>query len=291
MKKGKLTIKQTEKINHNISYPDRIKNIQTFGYGLEVHLTEHCNLNCKGCSHFSPLADEEFMKIEVFERDIARMSQLFGRNEIMRITLLGGEPLLHPQVNDFMKTVVKYFPNMPLQLVTNGLLLPKMSQSFWETCRTTGTHIRISRYPIKLDFPALEKKAQEEGVGVIVHPRENFRIFRRDVYDLSGMQNERFSHSACELFGYCCQLNNGRFYPCTISAYFHHLNRFFKLGISISDNNFIDIHKAKSKDEFYKLITAPVPCCKHCNLNAREFDVKWERSKQNLDEWTHTIAS
>ena len=25
---------------------------------IEIHLTDHCNLNCIGCSHYSPLAPE-----------------------------------------------------------------------------------------------------------------------------------------------------------------------------------------------------------------------------------------
>ena len=253
---------------------------------FEVHLTEHCNLNCKGCSHFSPLADEEFLEIEAFEKDMARMAQLFGKNDIRMISLLGGEPLLHPQVNDFLRLTVKYFPNMRLQLVTNGLLLSNRSKSFWETCRATGAFIRISHYPIPLDYQALEKKAITEGVELYIEPKQAPKNFHKDVYDRLGLQDERLSHSHCEIFGDCCQLKKGKFYPCTNSANIHHFNRFFNLGISLSAGNYIDIYKAQSKDEFIQLITSPIPCCRYCNLNAQELNVKWERSKRNLEEWT-----
>lgn len=26
---------------------------------IEIHIVEHCNLHCKGCTHFSPLAQKE----------------------------------------------------------------------------------------------------------------------------------------------------------------------------------------------------------------------------------------
>lgn len=26
------------------------------GYHIEMHVVDHCNLNCFGCNHFSPLA-------------------------------------------------------------------------------------------------------------------------------------------------------------------------------------------------------------------------------------------
>ena len=266
-------------------YQNKLEAIRTSGFRFEIHLTEHCNLNCKGCSHFSPLADEEFLEIGAFEKDMARMAQLFDRNDIQMITLLGGEPLLHPQVNDFMRIVVKYFPYMPLQLVTNGLLLLNKSKSFWETCRATGTFIRVSHYPISLDFSAFKEKAMIEGVNLFIEPEEAPKNFHKDVYDLSGLADDQLSHAACEIFGSCCQLNNGKFFPCNNAANFHHLNRFFNLGISESAENYIDIYKAQSKDEFIKLITSPIPCCKYCNMNAQELEIKWGRSKRSLDEW------
>ena len=286
MKKDRLSIKQTEKINHNISYLNRIKDIQTFGYGLEVHLTEHCNLNCKGCSHFSPLAEKEFMKVEVFEKDMARMAQLFDEYDIRIIRLLGGEPLLHPQVNEFIEISFNIFSNIHRVLVTNGLLLMNMPESFWKTCRETHTSIHLSRYPVPLDFDAIERYVFAKGVKLVIYPEKRAKKFRKEIYDLNGSQDESLSHWDCGLFGYCCQLNNGRFYPCSISAYFHHFNRFFNLGIPLSAQNYIDIYNAKSKKDFFQLITSPIPCCSYCNMGAKTFNVKWEYSKKQINEWT-----
>jgi len=46
------------------------------------------------------LAEEEFADIKVFEKDFARLSKLLNA-KVDRIGLMGGEPLLHPQINDF----------------------------------------------------------------------------------------------------------------------------------------------------------------------------------------------
>ena len=40
---------------------------------FEIHLAEHCNLNCKCCNNFSPLANEEYLNYDIFLRDIQRM--------------------------------------------------------------------------------------------------------------------------------------------------------------------------------------------------------------------------
>ena len=59
---------------------------------LEIHLTNHCNLNCACCCHFAPIAEQYFMPVDVFKCDIERLRFLSGGN-IRRIRLMGGEPL------------------------------------------------------------------------------------------------------------------------------------------------------------------------------------------------------
>lgn len=73
-----------------------------YDFHFEFHLAEHCNLNCIGCTHFSPLAEPEFLEVEDFRNDIERLSYLTGGNARF-INLLGGEPLLHPEINSFLR--------------------------------------------------------------------------------------------------------------------------------------------------------------------------------------------
>jgi molybdenum cofactor biosynthesis enzyme MoaA len=44
---------------------------------LEFHLTDHCNLNCKGCSHFCSIANENYLSMESFLKDMKRLSEIF----------------------------------------------------------------------------------------------------------------------------------------------------------------------------------------------------------------------
>ena len=37
------------------------------GYELEIHVVDHCNLNCAGCNHFTPLAKPFFIEVKDFE--------------------------------------------------------------------------------------------------------------------------------------------------------------------------------------------------------------------------------
>jgi MoaA/NifB/PqqE/SkfB family radical SAM enzyme len=74
---------------------------------VEMHVVDHCNLNCKGCSHFSPIADELFTDIGEFTRDLQQLRRLVSNIEVIR--LMGGEPLLHPNITDFIRSTKFFF--------------------------------------------------------------------------------------------------------------------------------------------------------------------------------------
>jgi hypothetical protein len=35
------------------------------GFELEIHIVDHCNLNCAGCNHFTALAKEYYIEKEL----------------------------------------------------------------------------------------------------------------------------------------------------------------------------------------------------------------------------------
>ena len=90
---------------------------------LELHLTDHCNLNCRGCSHYCPLAPRQYADLSRYQSDMHRIRQLF-RN-IHTIRLMGGEPLLHPDPASFVIATRAVFPQARIRFVTNGILLPQ----------------------------------------------------------------------------------------------------------------------------------------------------------------------
>ena len=112
---------------------------------LEHHIVDHCNLNCAGCSHFSPLAEPWFEDFEDFKRDFTELSKVA---DVGMIRLMGGEPLLHPDVNKFLILTRQLFPNSGIQLVTNGVLLKKRKEEILETCNNANITICISNYGI-----------------------------------------------------------------------------------------------------------------------------------------------
>lgn len=107
---------------------------------IEYDIVGHCNLNCKGCSHFSNIQKEkQFVELEVFERDIKRLANLFS--EIKRIKILGGEPLLHPDFDKFIVSARKILPKARIDIVTNGILVDKINEEVWDVIRKNNAKL------------------------------------------------------------------------------------------------------------------------------------------------------
>ena len=135
------------------------------GLHITTHLVEHCNLNCKGCDMYAPVSQKEYANVLEFSRDIARLSTIFS-DLVDRISLAGGEPLLHPQLLCFMYVARKYFPNSKIQIVTNGILLLKQNKTFWKLCHELNIIIAPTKYPIQVDYDAIESIAKTYGVTI-----------------------------------------------------------------------------------------------------------------------------
>lgn len=252
---------------------------------FEVPLADHCNLNCAGCSHFSPLASPSFMGLEEFTRDFERMAELFEGN-IRQIRLMGGEPLLNHDINKYLAVARKCFPQTELIIVTNGLLLPQMDESFWETCRENQIVIAPTKYPIDFDYDAAEELAKAHGVKFqCFSDRETTKVFDKYALDPQGLQNCERNYRICSIPNPCPYLRNGRLYLCPIPPTVHYMNEAFGTNFEESPQDSIDIYQARSAEEILEFLARPIPFCRYCKRDANE-TIPWGQSKRELSEWT-----
>ncbi len=80
-----------------------------------IELTRRCNMRCRSCYNIN--RDYE----KTYEQIIQEINILLSHRKVQTITLLGGEPTLHPQI----VTVLKYIKERRIycQILTNGLRL------------------------------------------------------------------------------------------------------------------------------------------------------------------------
>ena len=259
----------------------RWKELRTMPLRLEFVLSDYCNLNCRGCTHYSPLAPRGFEPLDMLERNMAHLSSVCGA-EVKSAYLIGGEPLLYPGIAQAMRLLRKYFPSQDLYVFTNGIALPKMDNDFWEAAADCDIIIAITRYPIRFDYDAVMKICQSRKVRTEVFgDRSQPDSFFKFGLDPEKRQNPHISHYKCYNRG-CVSVIGERVYPCSISACVGHLNRVFGTRFTHEKGDWTDVSEVRSAKDIFRLRDKPVPFCGYC---ARPEPVSYGPSQRQADEW------
>ena len=142
------------------------------GY-MEYHVSWHCNLKCKGCSHYSNLYDKPlFGDLEKYRKNLLRLSELF--DHILQIKLLGGEPFLNRQIGDFVQATREVFPDTDLRVTSNGLLIPTVDDTVLEILSRNHVTVEISNYPPTANvLDRIKQRLTNAGIPFIVSPEKH----------------------------------------------------------------------------------------------------------------------
>ena len=249
---------------------------------LEFVVTDYCNLNCRGCTHYSPLAAKEFEPLDRLERNMAHLAKACGKG-VASAYLIGGETLLYPDLIPAMEALRRHFATQRLFIFTNGLALPRMTDDFWEAARRLGFVIALTRYPIKFDYDAAEQLCRDRGVEVEVFgDRGNEGSFFRFALDPEGRQNPHMAHLKCYNFG-CISVIGDRIYPCSISGCIGHLNKACGTSFEHRKGDWLDVAGVTSARQIKQLRDRPVPFCRYCKLPPAT--VPYGPSKREQKEW------
>jgi organic radical activating enzyme len=118
----------------------RLKDGRILNRTCEVNIVEHCNLRCRSCTHLSPVLPKHFVDPGALSSDLTTLARSYRANVLK---ILGGEPLLHPNLLDVIMAARESQVADKMEIWTNGLLLPRMERRVWEAVDS----VRISLYP------------------------------------------------------------------------------------------------------------------------------------------------
>jgi hypothetical protein len=139
---------------------------------VEYSVAYHCNLRCAHCSHMAPFMEKRLPPLESFAADVDRLSTALHARDIR---MVGGEPLLNPQLVDFLKAARASGIADTVMVTTNGLLLNSMKDDFWENV----DFVWLSQYPGASPkdrmIERFRAKAAESGTRLDVDPTFHFR--------------------------------------------------------------------------------------------------------------------
>lgn len=249
---------------------------------LEFILSDYCNLNCKGCTHYSRWRHASLNQSNN-SNALPRTSAPQSAKGLGSVYLIGGETLLYPHLPEAMDILRKHFPDTRILLFTNGILLPKMAPEFWESARRNKVVMAVTRYPVAFDYDAAEALCRTEGVGCeIFGDRGGDGAFFRFSLDPQKRQNGRLSHFKCFNRG-CISVVGDKVYPCSISACVGHLNGACGTKFEHRPGDWLDVADISDIRQIKQLRDKPVPFCGYCRPNPTVTD--YGPSRRHKSEW------
>jgi organic radical activating enzyme len=214
---------------------------------VEYSVSYHCNLRCSCCSHMSPYVTNKFPSLESFSNDVAGLSKvLYAHN----FHLLGGEPLLNPDINSFIRIARESGIAGKITVITNGLLLHKMDDGFWKNV----DYVRVYLYPsvlneVKKSVDLIEARAKASNTELRFWEKS---IFRTTVTTKPQPRDwiTRMTFKTCRnvhLY-HCNMLHEGKLYKCAVPPFLpEYLSRMGISSYNPADDAF-DLHD--SNDTF-----------------------------------------
>lgn len=229
----------------------------------EIHVADYCNLNCKGCTHYSPIFEKELPDLNQRLNDIALLANKFSH--IVHFYLLGGEPFLNPDICKYIEFSRQCMPDTFLTIVTNGLLIPSIEQEVFDCIRENNCEISISEYePTHRRIRTITDILDKENVTYSIRKYDSKQVFNKPLA-LDGTKFEKQCISVN-----CVNVWNGKIARCPSLMYIDVLNQ--KYGLHLPNQGIMNLKDEVDTMELLKKLNAPVPLCSHCVKNP----ISWE---------------
>lgn len=95
-----------------------------FDENVVISITDYCTLQCKHCNSFMPyIENKQKLTLEEFQNIVDTYEMFFDAIHVF--TIIGGEPLLHPQVYDMIRYASEKDFIQEVAVITNGTLMVK----------------------------------------------------------------------------------------------------------------------------------------------------------------------
>ena len=105
-------------------------------------ITNGCNLKCEYCSNFNP-----YRKGIVPTEELLSSFQSWSKKIVPnRMHIAGGEPFLHPACEEIVLAARAAWPKTNINILTNGVLLPRLKDAFLEKLCTSRIQVVVSKH-------------------------------------------------------------------------------------------------------------------------------------------------
>lgn len=261
---------------------------------VEFYITNVCNLACPGCNRFNNYKFRGYQKwadyAEVYQRWADEL-------KIGSISILGGEPLLNPDILDWITGVHQLWPSSSCNVVTNAFHLNKVDGLYDTILNRPNVRLEIGIHnkahkpkifneienfltgPLEYQFNNDNKYREymliSDANGVTIKVEYNWwfhqgsLIAQENGFTLHQSDPEK-AHSNCHM-STCHHFIKGKLYKCGVVALLPEFAEQYNVHLSDSDRDLmlgyqpltID-HSYESKELFIKNLPNVIDQCKFC---------------------------
>ena len=248
---------------------------------METNLIDSCNLNCKACSHFSSLfKNDSVYPVEDFRRDVRELSK---KIDLVTLRLMGGEAFLLKNLDDYCNIAREYFPQTFIIVVSNGLLIPQVSDKIFDSIKRNKIIVDVTQYQ-----PTVKMKDQIEQV---LKSKQVPYVFGREVeFFYAAVRNEPGLSDMNQSIRYCTNnicyfLRRGKVYKCPFDALVYKYGEKFNKMIPGGTGSGADIYAENFLEQLQYVVDFPVQNCKLCPEQYVKIPWKAENKPKAID-WT-----
>lgn len=197
---------------------------------LEIMVIRTCNLSCQGCTTFSDL---KYQGYTTWQQGRAWLEPWLDRITLEGVGVMGGEPLINPEIRSWLVGLRELMPDTQIRFVTNGLLLDRhwdiveLLQQLGNTVLKISQHVStpeldntIQRIHKNYNWTPIEEYGIKRWQGAnrtrfqISQPTQFLKTFRNDYTRMAPHNNQ-----PKEAFDICVQkrcplLYQGKIYKC-----------------------------------------------------------------------------
>lgn len=201
---------------------------------VETMITQACNLGCVGCTNYSDLRHSGYVS---WNQGREQLAPWLERVDIPDFGIMGGEPLINPEVRQWIRGIRELLPQAQIRFTTNGLLLSRnldlvdLAAEVGNIVFKIGVHVNdpelernisyiFQRWPWQevTEYGIRRYKTHNNFRFQISRPETFWKTFRNDYENMLPHDS-----NPAAAFALCCQktcplLYNGKIYKCSTSG-------------------------------------------------------------------------
>lgn len=169
---------------------------------LSVNVVHHCSNRCVNCSHWAPIAKPWFLDIDELSAELAELAR---HAHVTYLELIGGEPLLHPDLSLLAEVARDSGIVDRIGIKTNGNLLGKVNVDYVD-------EINVSLYPGRAE-PDISLRFLLQRQGIRLNISHVSAFHQALIPQERTEQDARLTHNICP-YRSCFVLEGGWLYTC-----------------------------------------------------------------------------